>query len=264
MRDADWEIFWCAGRGVTSTPKSDLQIEVDVFHRFLDDLVGGRSLLDPTKGRLFLASSVGAIYGGSSLPPFTEKTPPNPSSAYGEAKLAMEDLVRSISDSSGIRSFIGRITNLYGPAQDMSKGQGLISTVVASYITGHPVSIYVPLDTLRDYLYVDDCGRMVAAGMKKLADEPSGTSVVKILGSTMPWSIGAVLGEAARVHRLRAPIISGQGTAASVAGQAHDLRVRSLIWTDLDSLARTTLPAGLDSLHRARLANVMACGLPLS
>ncbi|MCK5891268.1 NAD-dependent epimerase/dehydratase family protein [Aeromicrobium sp.] len=256
-----WEIHWCAGRGVTSSPRDVLDVEVDVFHRFVAALTGHREIaLD--RGGLFLASSVGGIYAGCTDPPFTEATPPCPMSPYGEAKLAMEQHVRAASTQTGLRSFIGRITNLYGPAQDLTKGQGLLSTIVASHLTGRPATIYVSLDTLRDYLYADDCGHMVLDGLRLLAREPAGTSVVKILGSMTPWSIGAILGEASRMHRLSAPIVAAQGPVDGARGQAQDLRVRSEVWTDLDGLARTTLPEGLGALHRAQMAEVMAHGAP--
>jgi UDP-glucose 4-epimerase len=260
-RDGTWQVFWCAGRGVTSSPRDQLETEVEVFRRFLA-LLAEHPRLDASHGSLFVASSVGGVYGGCPHPPFSETTPPQPVSAYGEAKLQMEALARATSEATGLRSFVGRITNLYGPAQDLSKGQGLISVIVASYLTGRPATIYVSLDTLRDYLFADDCGRMVLAGLDRLAGEPAGTSVVKILGSMTPWSIGAILGEASRIHRLRAPIVSAQGPTGRLAGQADDLRVRSEVWTELDGLARTTLPEGLDALHRAQLADVMAHGAP--
>lgn len=250
---SDWEIHWCAGKGVTSTPAEALRHEVEVFERFLDLLLDQHGL-DLAAGRLFLASSVGGVYAGSPSPPFTERTEPAPLTAYGEAKLEMEGLVARASAASPLRTLVGRITNLYGPAQDLSKGQGLISVIVASYVTGRPTSIYVPLDTLRDYLYADDCGQMVAAAMRRLADEPPGTCVTKIFGSMSPWSIGAILGETARIRRVRAPIVSGQGAGGA---QALDLRVRSVVWPHVDGLARTTLPEGLSALYRAQLRSIM-------
>ncbi|MFD4959966.1 NAD-dependent epimerase/dehydratase family protein [Microbacterium sp. NPDC058389] len=250
------EIYWCAGRGVTSTPREKLDEEVAVFRAFLADVeavLGSRA--DDT--RLFLASSVGGAYAGSDAPPFTEATPPRPLSAYGDAKLEMESALAALSRRSGIRSFIARITNLYGPGQDLAKGQGLISVLVESSVTGRPVAIYVPLDTLRDYIYVDDCARVIDAGMLRLSAQPAGTSVVKIVGSMNALSIGAIIAELSRIRRKRVPIVIGQGSSA---GQASDLRVRSEVWTDLDGLVSTTVPAGLGTLYRVHLAAHMVSG----
>lgn len=203
------------------------------------------------RGRIFLASSVGGAYAGSSSPPFTEATPAVPMSAYGETKLSMEQALRDTATSSGFRGFIARITNLYGPGQDLGKGQGLISVIVESYVTGRPVSIYVPLDTLRDYIYVDDCARVILAAMSRVASEPAGSVVTKIVGAMDALSIGAIMGEMSRLRRKPVPIVTGQGDAT---GQASDLRVRSIVWPELDAFVSTTVPEGLGNIYRAQLS----------
>jgi len=247
---SSWAILWTAGRGVTSSTHDQLDVEARVFHAFLDLLREyPETRLDG--GRIFLASSVGGAYAGSTAPPFTELTPTAPLSAYGEVKLEMEDSLRSLVAATALRGLIARITNLYGPGQDLGKGQGLISVIVESYVTGRPVSIYVPLDTLRDYIYVDDCARIVVAGVDRLARETSGTVVTKIIGSMGALSVGAIVGEISRLRRKPVPIVTGQGNST---GQSGDLRVRSIVWPDLDALASTTMPAGLGATYRAQLA----------
>lgn len=246
------EIFWCAGKGVTSSPPAQLNDELAVFERFLS-LVGALSPHDRSRLSFFLASSVGGAYAGSSEPPFTESTPTRPSSAYGSTKMAMERSLTVATATGGWRSFVARITNLYGPGQDLGKGQGLLSVIVASYLTRRPLSIFVSLDTLRDYIYEDDCARVIIAGTERASGEKPGSTVTKIVGAMAAQSIGAILGENRRLRGQRAPVILGQGSGA---GQASDLRVRSEVWTDLDALVRTTLPEGLDSLYRAQLATL--------
>lgn len=244
------EVYWCAGRGVTSTPAVQLDAEVDVFERFVR-MLSAEVSSERNPLSVFLASSVGGAYAGSVEPPFTESTVPAPASAYGDAKLRMESILRQVVDEEGWRAFIARITNLYGPGQDLGKGQGLISVVVASYVTGRPVSLYVPLDTLRDYIYEDDCARVVDAAMRRVGSTPPGTTTLKIVGAMTAVSIGAILGENGRLRRRRSPIVLGQGNSS---GQSSDLRVRSEVWADLDSLVRTTFAEGLDAVYRAQLA----------
>ena len=244
----DWEVYWSAGRGVTSTPRDTMIAEANVFESFLESLsrhMGERM----TRGKIFLASSVGGAYAGA-VPPFTESTRPAPRSIYGEVKLRMEEALRGATSSGGARAFIARVTNLYGPGQDLAKGQGLVSAIIEGSITGRPTSIYVSLDTLRDYIFVSDCARVVVAGVRRLDDCPAGETVVKIVGAMNAVSIGALLGEVARVRRRPVPLVLGQGDST---GQASDLRVRSEVWTDLDGLVATTLPEGLGALYRARL-----------
>jgi UDP-glucose 4-epimerase len=247
--DGPLEVYWCAGRGVTSTSAAVLAAEVGVFEAFLASL---RELPAAVRGRLsvFLASSVGGAYAGSKHPPFTEHTPAAPLTPYGTAKLRMEELLRVATREGGWRSFISRITNLYGPGQDLSKAQGLISVLVAGHVTGSPVSVYVSLDTLRDYVYEDDAAAVIVAGTARVADEAPGSTVVKVVGTMRTVSIGAILSELTRLNRRRGPIVLGQGPSR---GQALDLRVRSEVWTDLDALVRTTLPEGLGRVFAAQL-----------
>ncbi len=251
------EIYWCAGKAVTSSPVAQLAAEVATFEGFLDSILA----LPPRRRErlsVFLASSVGGAYAAAILPPFSEFTPTAPISEYGKAKLRMEAALTVATAQGGFRSFIARITNLYGPGQDLAKGQGLLSVIVASYVTRRPVRIFVPLDTLRDYIYEDDCARVIDAGTTRVGDERAGTTVVKIVGAMTAVSIGAILGENTKLRRRRPPVILGQSDAS---GQAYDLRVRSEVWTDLDSLVRTTLPEGLDRIFRAQLGEIGRVGI---
>lgn len=244
------QLYWCAGRGVTSTPLEVLEVEVDVFARVLAS-IGDLPAEVRSRLTVFLASSVGGAYAGAPEPPFTESTPPMPAAPYGVAKLQMEDLLREATASGGWRSFIGRITNIYGAGQDLTKAQGLISALVRGYLSGQPIPVYVSLDTLRDYIYEDDCAAIIDAAMARASRTPAGTTTVKIIGTMRAVSIGALLSELTRLRRRRGPIVLGGGDAR---GQALDLRVRSEVWTDLDGLVGTTLPDGLNRVFQAQLA----------
>ncbi|WP_309068029.1 NAD-dependent epimerase/dehydratase family protein [Microbacterium sp.] len=249
--DDHLEISWTAGRAVTSTPAHRVFAEVDVFERFVAEL---GALPAETRARLtfMLASSVGGAWAASPDAPYTEFTPTAPASAYGQGKLAMEAALAGATAAGGWRSLVARVTNLYGPGQDLAKAQGLISILIRAHLTGVPASIYVPLDTLRDYVYEDDAARIISAASLRAGQTPAGTTTVKIVGSGLTVSIGALIGELRRLHRRRGLIVLGGGDAR---GQALDLRVRSRVWTDLDGLARTTLPEGLSRVYASQLAS---------
>ncbi|WP_193598485.1 SDR family oxidoreductase [Microbacterium sp. YJN-G] len=243
------EIYWCAGKGVTSTTEQALKEEVSVFEQFLEQL----AMCSPeVRSRLvlFVASSVGGVYAGCTDAPFDETTHPVPASPYGHAKLAIERVASERGKQGGWRTVIGRLTNLYGPGQDLTKGQGLISTLANSAITQQPATIYVSLDTLRDYIFEDDAASIISACVARMHERAAGATVVKIVGSGRAVSVGAVVAEMTRLHRRRGFSLLGQGPSA---GQALDLRVASQVWTDLDALAGTTLPEGLGRVLRARL-----------
>ena len=84
-------------------------------------------------------------------------------SAYGESKLEQERIVRAWSAATGVPAAIGRFSNLYGPGQDLTKPQGIISRLVRASLRGEPLLVFVPLDTVRDYLFAADAARRVGA-----------------------------------------------------------------------------------------------------
>lgn len=253
-----WNIAWCAGAGVVSTSAEALERDAAVFAEFVRHL--GRHPMAGARGAFFLASSAGGVYAGSpDTPPFTEDTDPLPLAPYGFMKLAKETELTASADASGMRVFIGRIANLYGPGQNIEKPQGLVSHLCRAHFTGQPLSIYMPLDTLRDYLLVSDCAAMVVAGLDDLrrVTTPQEPVAIKILASGRGTSIGALIAESTRLFRRKPPIELVASDKA--AGQVLDLRLRSVRWLDLDRYARTTLPAGIaitadDIERRLRLA----------
>lgn len=253
-----WNIAWCAGAGVVSSSAEALEQDAAVFTDFVRHLAE-----DPeacSSGAFFLASSAGGVYAGSpSAPPYTEDSEPHPLAPYGWTKLTKEAELAAVARETGMAAFIGRIANLYGPGQNIDKPQGLVSHLCRAHFTGQPLSIYVPLDTLRDYLMVGDCADMVAAGLDGVRDVVAGGDpvIIKILASGRGTSVGALIAETTRVLRKR-PRIELVSNANS-ALQARDLRLKSVRWPELDRYARTTLPAGIaataeDIEHRLRLA----------
>jgi UDP-glucose 4-epimerase len=240
---AHWGVAWCAGPGVVGTPAAEVERELDLFASFLDDLA--ELVGHDSRGVMFFASSAGGVYAGSPSPPFSETSLTGPRTPYGVAKLAMEDELRSFAAATGTPVLVGRIANLYGPGQNLAKPQGLVSQICRTHLTGQPLPLYVPMDTMRDYLYVEDCARMIAAGLAGLREFTSGTDpvVTKILASGRSTTVGGLLGESARLFRRRPRVVLG--TSAAARHQVHDLRLRSVVWPELDRLARTPLLVGI-------------------
>jgi UDP-glucose 4-epimerase len=207
---------------------------------------------DPSTGAFFLASSAGGVYAGSRPAPFDEETPPAAISPYGEAKLGLEARVRDWHHESGVPVLVGRIANLYGPGQNLGKAQGLISQVIRAHLLGRPISIYVPLDTVRDNLFVTDAARLIDHGLARLRAESSahGTQhVLKVLASQQAVTVGFLISELGRLFKRRPHVVYGLSTAS--AYQARDLRLRSVVWPELDRGPMVTLPVGMARTVRA-------------
>jgi UDP-glucose 4-epimerase len=239
----DWRVLWCAGAAVTGTAPSAIDDELRALGTFLDHLPVRGEQTPPTHGALLLASSAGGTYAGSGSPPFSEHSPTRAISPYGAGKLRAEEAVRTFAARSGVPVVIGRLSNLYGPGQDVRKPQGLITQLCLAQLTRAPLSIYVSLDTIRDYLYVDDAAAMVVRAVDRAAAEPTGTVVVKILASHRPATLASILGEIRRVTRRRPHVTLGQSPMTSL--QTRDLRLDSKVWTDLDTLAVTPIQVGI-------------------
>lgn len=245
-----WRVVWCAGAGVTTTSADELAREIAVLRRFLHAVADRAASAAVGRGTFFFASSAGGVYAGSDDPPFTEDTLPRPISPYGEAKLTAERVVAELCPPAGVSALIGRISNLYGPGQDVLKPQGLITHLCRARVTGQPTSIYVSLDTLRDYVFAPDCADLILAALDRLdrhRDETSptdsGVLVTKILASQKSVSIGALLMEVRRIFRRPPRVLVAASPRANA--QARDLRLRSVVWSELDARTLTPLPAGI-------------------
>jgi UDP-glucose 4-epimerase len=255
-----WQIVWCAGAGVTGSTPADLAQEAAVFEGFLQHVAHLRPNPD---GAVFLASSAGGVYAGSVGAPFTESVAAVPISPYGHAKIVLESSLQQFSELSGIAVLVGRISNLYGPNQNLGKAQGLISQMCRSHLLRQPLSIYVPLDTVRDYLFASDCGEMIADGLVRLRRETNASGPaahLKILASQQGVTIGFLIAELRRIFK-RSPRIT-YGSSATSKFQVRDLRMSSEKWPEIDRRELTPLPAGIKktvdglmrSLQRAQLA----------
>ncbi|MFN3255103.1 MAG: NAD-dependent epimerase/dehydratase family protein [Ilumatobacter sp.] len=229
-------VAWCAGAGVIGTADDVLDAETRALETVLNELSGAHCTF-------FLSSSAGGVFGAGQKNPISEESDPNPISSYGRNKLRQEAIVREWATRTGARAVIGRISNLYGPGQSMAKQQGLISQACLATLTRKPVSIYVSLDTIRDYVYVDDAAAIILDLLAGAAEFGEGSSLIKIVASGDSVSIGGVLGEIRRVLG-RAPNIV-MTTSSRSAMQGSALSFRSVVVPEIDRRVRTPLPAGI-------------------
>ena len=76
----------------------------------------GRSASSP---RIVLLSSGGTVYDPATEPPYAEHSPLRPASAYGRAKVRLEEAVQAATTCSTIV----RVSNAYGPGQPVGAGR---------------------------------------------------------------------------------------------------------------------------------------------
>ena len=244
-----WRVIWAAGAATTATKAAEVMSELKPLEGLLTGL---RSALPRTPGSFVLTSSAGGVYAGAEHPPFTVDTPTAPLSPYGELKLAQEGLTESV--LGGVTTMIiSRVSNLYGPGQNLTKVQGLISHLAKAAITRQPVNIFVPLGTTRDYIYSDDAARAILQATDAPPPEP--ITRMEILASGRGTTISQLIRVMNDVTKKKVPV--ALGSHASAKAQAPDLRMIP----SMDLPVLTTLPAGVkavhdDLLHRSQQAEV--------
>ncbi|RFA10096.1 hypothetical protein B7R54_13405 [Subtercola boreus] len=255
--DSEWAFIWVAGAGVVASGEEGLALEASVFESALATVLAAVEAEGMGhRGVVFLASSAGGVYAGSEGPPFTEQSVPAPLAAYGRAKLRMEAWLEESAATAGVSTVVGRIANLYGPGQKLSKPQGLISHLALAQLSPRPASIFVPLDTVRDYLFVDDCALLVCDSLERARREAIATGEpvhgTKILASGAGTSVAALLGSFRQLARRRPHVALGSSPQASL--QPLDLRLSSTFWPELDRRQLTPLCVGI----RATLLDMSA------
>jgi UDP-glucose 4-epimerase len=173
-----------------------------------------------------------------------------PLSPYGWNKLQQEDLARRWGLETATPVMVGRMSNLYGPGQNLKKVQGLISQMCLRVLTRQPLVLYVPLDTIRDYLYANDAGRLVADCLDRLhAESAAGlepSTVIKILASQQTATVATVLAQLRWITKRPVSVIVA--ASPETVRQARDLRMGSSVWPELDQHPVTTLSEGIRSV----------------
>ncbi|MEN0103639.1 MAG: NAD-dependent epimerase/dehydratase family protein [Curtobacterium sp.] len=241
--DGPWRLVWCAGTGFVATGADAFATEAALLARVLDPAAtapdGAAVANTPaaagaagTPGVVFFASSAGATYAGSTGVPFDESTDPRPLAPYGSSRLAAEAQFRNWAAATGTRALVGRIANLYGPGANLTKPQGLVSQLALAHVEGRPSSIYVPFETTRDYLYIDDAAAMIVDALDAVAADPVGSARTKIFASQEGRSIAEVITAVEQALGSSLDVIAGQDPSASFQGT--DLRFRSTVLPSVD------------------------------
>ena len=229
-----WAVLWAAGAGVVSSDAAALAGERATLLAVLEAVadwpqpeasVGGSA--DPSPGVFFLASSAGGVYAGSAPAPFDAGSTPNPRSPYGELKLHQEaDARRLLTGRAEL--VIGRIANLYGPDQNPTKAQGLISRLCMAAAHRSPINLYVPLGTLRDYVYADDAAAVIAERVQeRLSSAGRLQPEVIVIASGQATSVGQLIGVVQGVTHRRVPLATGskEHARSNAQRQVADLRL---------------------------------------
>ena len=239
-----WTVYWCAGRGTLHSPPNQMRDETIVFAGFLKSVEKNCPDQLVKIGTIFFASSAGAVYEGSQGSPFTEISATRSLSSYGDAKIEQEELLKEFANRLQVRVLVGRIANLYGARQDFSKSQGLIATICSSVLRRQPVNLFVPLQTSRNYVFIDDAAKRIV----RHAQQMSKSAVteyfkIKLIVASENVTIGSILNIAKSVLRTRPLVVFS--TPSNGAVQPQSLVFKSVVDTNLDNETMTGFTVGM-------------------
>jgi UDP-glucose 4-epimerase len=254
--DDPWSLVWAAGAGVMATGQAVLDAELATFTRFC---VRAAVTLPEVGGGIYLVSSAGGAYAGSSHPPFDVTTTPAPLNAYGRTKLAQEDAFRT-AFGQRFQTTIGRLANVYGPGQDLTKLQGLVTQLSLNALLGRSALLFAPLTTLRDYIYVDDAARVVVDDVVRMAAPPDradrdGAVALRVVCSGRSTSIAELISMVESCTGRSLPLVH------LLPGEPYilDLRLRAARGHSVDRLLTIPLETGV-SLVWQDLVERLAAG----
>jgi UDP-glucose 4-epimerase len=156
-------VIHLAGTSNQATAEKDPLRDVEV------SIVGTLRLLNASVekkiSKFIFMSSAPAVYGEAKKLPVGVDVLPNPRSAYGAMKLAIEHYVRHYAAKYGFSYVIFRSANAYGPGQ-FAMTHGVVSKFAHKILTGETIEIWGSPEMKRDFIFVEDLARAVVAATK--------------------------------------------------------------------------------------------------
>ena len=245
-----WEVYWAAGIGTMGSAEASLEPEVRALASLIRRIQSNDVLMS-IPGALVLASSAGAIYASSKDEVITENSAPAPNSAYARAKLRQEDLLRTFGVAHPqICVLLARISTLYGAGQAVGKAQGLLTHMARSIVRNRPVGIYVPIDTIRDYISVDDAASEIIGTLREPGLWPG--VLLKIVASGRPTTIAEIISIFKRISRKPPKITTGVSKVSSL--YQRKIQFQSVVGNGRQISQKRSLGVGIHQILSAERA----------
>lgn len=167
----------------------------------------------------FIFSSTAAVYGEPERVPIEESDRTKPTNPYGQSKLTIENMLRDVSHSTGLRFVALRYFNACGAHNSAMIGERhdpethLIPNILKAVAGGRELTIFgTDYDTpdgtcVRDYVHVTDLCRAHLLAADYL--DRGGESDVFNLGHGSGFSVNEVIEAARRVTGSPIPLVIG-------------------------------------------------------
>jgi UDP-glucose 4-epimerase len=131
----------------------------------------------------FILASTFIVIGRPDKLPVTEETPCNPTTIYGTNRLASEHYCIIYHNVYGIDALVFRITNSFGPREQVIPTKNAINYLIYKAFKGEDVTIYNKGKFFRDLIYVSD----VVSGIKKIIEKGKSGNIYWISSGKKTW-----------------------------------------------------------------------------
>ena len=182
--DVNFSVIWAAGQTGFGSTFDAMADEFAALQRVLKISKNSGDGIDPERRSFVHVSSAGGLFEGQVA--CGPETLPMPLRAYGEGKLAQEQIIQT---EAGLgRRIILRPSSVYGFVRGARRG--LLATLITSAFQHKPATIFGSLLTLRDYVYAPDIGNFVAKRLiKPRSSSEADSTEICLLASARPASV---------------------------------------------------------------------------
>lgn len=150
----EWHWIWAAGRAGFGASSLQTEAELEQFQRVLEH--ASERPCHHTSRHFHLVSSAGGLFEGQHH--VQRSTAPKPLRPYGKLKATQETLLVAAARQDTVDIY--RPSSVYGPI-DRRFRMGLIPVLIDNGLNHRESVIFGSLQTLRDYVMVDDLGRFI-------------------------------------------------------------------------------------------------------
>ena len=131
----------------------------------------------------FVLGSTFIVIGRPKKLPVTESTPCNPTTIYGTNRLASEHYCKIYHDVYGIDTVIFRITNSFGPREQVIPSKNAVNYLIHNAFKGNTVTVYNHGKFFRDLIYISD----VVSGIKIIMNKGKPGELYWISSGKKTW-----------------------------------------------------------------------------
>jgi UDP-glucose 4-epimerase len=192
-------VIHLAGTSNQATAEKDPIADAEI------SIVGTLKLLEVAAkngiSKFIYLSSAPAVYGDARKIPVEVDTLPNPRSAYGAMKIAIEYYVKHYAEKYGFSSVVLRCANAYGPGQ-FTTTHGVVSKFAHRILIGEPIEIWGSVTTKRDFIFIED----LCAAIVKSIGSRRGNAVLNV-ASGKGTTLGSLIRAIEKASGIKAHVI---------------------------------------------------------